>query len=235
MTAPLFYVDSVPGSGHVSIEGSDARHAVGALRLQVGEQVFLSDGMGTVADSTVTAADRRGRLDLAVLATRHEPEPRSLTVFQAIPKGDRADLAVELLTEAGVSRIVPWPSQRTVAKWAGKSDAKRDRWQRVARAAAMQSRRAYLPVVDPPASPTVSGTCLVLHERATASLFRFSPPPGPLTVVVGPEGGLADEEVEVLTGQGAVAVHLGTLIMRTSTAGAAACVWLRGLEQSVES
>jgi 16S rRNA (uracil1498-N3)-methyltransferase len=66
-------------------------------------------------------------------------------------------------------------------------------------------------------------------------LFSFSPPPGPLTVVVGPEGGLADEEVEVLTEQGAVAVNLGTLIMRTSTAGAAACVWLRGLEQSVES
>ena len=235
MTAPLFYVDSVPGSGRVWLEGPDARHAVGALRLQAGEQVLLGDGAGTMADSTVTAADRRGGLELEVLGTRHDPEPRSLTVFQAIPKGDRADLAVELLTETGVSRIVPWSSQRTVANWTGKSEAKRERWQRVARAAAMQSRRAYLPVVEAPGSPTGSGACLVLHEDARQSLFTFSPPPGPLTVVVGPEGGLAPEEVETLTGRGAVALNLGTLIMRTSTAGAAACVWLRGLEQSVES
>ena len=87
MTAPLFYVDSVPGSGRVWLEGPDARHAVGALRLQAGEQVLLGDGAGTMADSTVTAADRRGGLELEVLGTRHDPEPPFVDCVPGDPQG----------------------------------------------------------------------------------------------------------------------------------------------------
>ncbi len=237
MTAPLFYLDSVPRTGTVSIEGSQARHAVSAMRLQVGEVVRVGDGAGTIATCEVVTSDRRAGLTLEVVATVTEPAPRPITVVQAVPKGDRADLAVELLTETGVSRIVPWLSQRTVADWRGKEQAKLDRWRRVAAAAAMQSRRAHIPVVEQSLTgvPEIDSPTLVLHEQAHACLFDEPAPTGPVTVVVGPEGGLTDEEVLTLTQRGATPVNLGTLIMRTSTAGAAACVWLRGFEQRGET
>jgi 16S rRNA (uracil1498-N3)-methyltransferase len=237
MTAPLFYVDSVPGTGTVSIGGAQSRHAVSAMRLQPGEVVLVGDGAGTIAKCAVVTSDRRSGLTLDVVSTATEPAPRQITVVQAIPKGERAELAVELLTETGVSRIVPWMSQRTVADWRGKEQAKVDRWRRVAAAAAMQARRAHRPVVADPRTgvPEIDGTTLVLHEEATACLFDGPVPSSPVSVVVGPEGGLSDDEVVTLTERGATPVNLGTLIMRTSTAGAAACVWLRGFERRGET
>lgn len=237
MTAPLFYLDSVPRTGTVVIEGHQARHAVAAMRLQPGEQVLVGDGAGLLATCIVTGVDRRGSLCADVVSTDVQQPPTSLTVVQAIPKGERADLAVELLTESGATRIVPWASQRTVANWRGKEQAKVERWQRVARAAAMQSRRAHVPAVDTLVlgPPRIDGHAVVLHEQAPECLFDMPALSGPVTVVVGPEGGLAPAEVETLVAEGAVVVNLGSLILRTSTAGAAACVWLRGLEQRTKT
>lgn len=232
MTAPLFYVDEVR-PGRIVITGEDARHAAGAMRLRVAEPVILCDGRGTVGQSVV--AQLRGRDEVAVeVGEIHiHPEPREITVVQAIPKGERADLAVELLTETGASRIVPWTSQRTVADWRGKEQAKVQRWRRVATAAAKQSRRYFLPVIDEPRRgiPEVPGRIIVLHEQARTSLFDVDLATGPLTVVVGPEGGLSDAEVAGWSQRGAVPVRLGDQILRTSTAGSAACVWIRGIEK----
>ncbi len=232
MTAPLFYVDDLPQQGQVAVTGDEARHATAAMRLHAGEPVLVGDGRGGMAECIVASVDRRQGLVAAVRSYRQVPAPRSLMVVQAIPKGERAELAVELLTEAGATALVPWLSQRTVPDWGDKQHAKRQRWQRVARAAAKQSRRAWIPEVleVQQGPPVLQGAGLVLHEDADERLYDLDPPPGPLTVVVGPEGGLSGEEVEALAAVGAVPVRLGPEILRTSTAGAAACLWLRGLE-----
>ena len=149
------------------------------------------------------------------------PNPRSLTVFQAIPKGDRADLAVEPAHRGRVSRIVPWSSQRTVANWTGKSEAKRERWQRWP---VRRRCNRVAPTCRRRGARFAHGVGRLFARGCPAVVVHILAAAGPLTVVVGPEGGLAPEEVETLTGRGAVALNLGTLIMRTSTAGAAACV-----------
>ena len=236
MTAPLFYVDEVSRQGMLSIRGDEAKHASSALRIAAGEQVLVGDGRGTIARCTVQRADR-SQIQMRIDEVDEVPAPRELTVVQAIPKGERGDLAVELLTEAGVTAVVPWQSARTVSDWRGKETAKRQRWQRVARAAAKQSRRAWLPQIHDHAVgvPPVRGAALILHEDATDSLFDIDLPTGPITLVVGPEGGLTEDEVASLLARGAHAVRMGPEIMRTSTAGAAACVWIRGLEMRLGS
>lgn len=230
MTPPLFYAEVVPDAGVVVLSGEPARHA-GALRMHPGEQVIVGDGAGRIGHGIVTDV-RRDHVEVGLESVRVLTAPRELRVVQGLPKGERGDLAVELLTETGATAIVPWAAQRAVADWRGKEQAKRQRWQRVARAAAMQSRRAFLPVVEPLVTgiPPLRGSGLVLHEGADSSLFAIDPPEGPVTVVVGPEGGLAEAEVAALRDQGALVVGLGDRILRTSTAGAAACVWIRGLE-----
>ena len=233
MTAPLFYVENLPDTGTVTLAGEAARHAVSAMRLSPGETVLVGDGHGSLAACTVLSSDRRAGLTAQVGAVEEVPAARRITVVQAIPKGERGDLCVELLTETGVSVIVPWASARAVADWRGKENGKVQRWRRVARAAAKQARRAYIPEVADPVTgiPESGPQCLVLHEDAPDSLFDIELPQGPMSVVVGPEGGLTEQEVTALAAQGAHPVRLGAEILRTSTAGAAACLWIRGLEK----
>ena len=232
MTAPLFYVESVPESGLLTIGGEEGRHAVSVMRVTPGQTVLASDGNGALARCMVVGAERGQGLSVEIQACRQVPAPRRVDVLQAIPKGDRAETAVELMTETGVSRIIPWASARTVADWRGKAEAKTARWQRIAHAAGKQSRRAHLPTIGTLVSgqPAPEGSVLVLHEQADDSLFTFEIPDGELTVVVGPEGGLTEQEVQTLVDHGARLVNLGPTILRTSTAGAAACVWIRGFE-----
>ena len=219
MTLPQHLVESLATTivgDSVTVEGDEAHHAVVVRRLRVGEALQLSDGAGRVATAEV--------VDLA------EPQPR-ITVVQALPKGDRGELAVEVLTEIGVSRIVPWAASRSVAVWKGERAAKSHaKWQATAREAAKQSRRAWHPVVEPLASTDeVAGlvstvdVAVVLHEDATEPLSALAlPPDGDLLVVVGPEGGLTGDEVTLFVRSGAVAVRLGAEVLRTSTAGVAA-------------
>ncbi|KRA29438.1 MULTISPECIES: 16S rRNA (uracil(1498)-N(3))-methyltransferase [unclassified Nocardioides] len=234
MTLPQHLVASLAGvavGDTVTVEGDEAHHAVVVRRLRVGEPLQLSDGVGRVVTGDVSATAKR---EFAVLVREvvelPEPSPR-FTVVQALPKGDRGELAVEVLTEIGVARIVPWAAARSVAVWKGdratKSHAK---WQSTAREAAKQARRAWHPEVDPLASTDDVAALLagvdvavVLHEEATEPLAALAlPHGGDILVVVGPEGGLTDDEVARFVNAGAVAVGLGAEVLRTSTAGVAA-------------
>ena len=160
-------------------------------------------------------------------------------MVQAIPKGDRGEAAVEDLTEVGVDRIVPWTAARCVAVWAGERGARSlARWRSTAREAAKQSRRAWIPEVTEPASTgqvaamiAAASCAIVLDPEAAESLGRTEPPPsGDLLVVVGPEGGITDDEVQAFLAAGAIARGLGPTVLRTSTAGmvAAAVLLSRG-------
>ncbi len=214
----------------VTVEGAEAHHAVAVRRLAVGEPVLLTDGLGTTATCEVTATGKR-RLDVVVRSMSSVPRPEpELVVVQALPKGDRGELAVELLTEIGVARIVPWAAARSVAVWRGDRAAKSlARWRGTAREAAKQARRAWFPEVCALASTVEvvdllagASLALVLHEEAAEPLAAVDVPSGVTVVVVGPEGGLALDELAAFAEAGAHTVRLGAEVLRTSTAGVAA-------------
>jgi 16S rRNA (uracil1498-N3)-methyltransferase len=214
----------------VRLVGEEGRHAARVRRLRVGEPVRLGDGRGALLDCVVAAVLPDG-LELMVGARRHEAAPAvRMVVVQALAKGERAELAVEMMTELGVDELVPWAAAHSVVQWHGARAAKSlERWRRTAREAAKQSRRAWLPVIAPlAATPDViarlePGRALVLHEQAAASLASCAvPDAGDLVLIVGPEGGIAADELAAFTAAGASPVRMGRPVLRTSTAGAAA-------------
>jgi 16S rRNA (uracil1498-N3)-methyltransferase len=219
-----------PGTA-VTLDGDEGRHAVVVKRIRVGEQVALTDGAGTTATVTVTGT---GKADLTatVDAVRTlEPEMPRVVVVQAIPKGDRGELAVEMLTEVGVDVIVPWAAARCVAVWKGERAAKSlAKWRTTAREAAKQARRSWFPEVtemvgldEVVALLTNASVPVVLHEAASGPLADLPVPGrGEIVIVVGPEGGISDEELAAFAQVGAEPVRLGSSVLRTSTAGVAA-------------
>jgi 16S rRNA (uracil1498-N3)-methyltransferase len=229
--APLFLLDELPDVPELLVDGAEGRHAVDVLRLTAGERVRVGDGRGTVADGEVLTAGPDGlRVRVASRAEVPPPDPEFVLV-QALPKGDRGPLAVDLATELGVDRIVPWPAARCVTRWReDRVDKGLARWRAAARAATKQARRARLPeVTDPMSTRQVcalladADLALVLHERARGSLAAVEVPrSGTIAVVVGPEGGLTDGETLAFRAAGADVVRLGAEVLRTSTAGAAA-------------
>jgi 16S rRNA (uracil1498-N3)-methyltransferase len=234
VTLPQHVVPSLTGvtsGGIVTVEGHEAHHAVVVRRLRVGEQVTLADGLGLVATGEVGATTKRS-FDVRVTSVDVVAQPSpSVTVVQALPKGERGELAVEVLTEVGVDRIVPWAAARSVAVWKGERAAKSHaRWQATAREAAKQSRRSWLPTVTPLASTAdlaalvaEADLALVLHEDATLPLGALVvPEAGRIVLVVGPEGGISPDELAVLADAGAHVVRLGAEVLRTSTAGVVA-------------
>jgi 16S rRNA (uracil1498-N3)-methyltransferase len=162
-----------------------------------------------------------------------DPPTPTVTVVQALPKSDRSELAIELATEAGADAFIAWQASRCVARWDGVDRMEKGlrRWRAVARAAARQSRRPYIPSVSGVVSTAElvrrvrdeAAKVLVLHESATVLLaeLRLSQA-NSLMLVVGPEGGIADEEIAALVDAGAEPVRLGPTVLRTSTAAAVA-------------
>jgi 16S rRNA (uracil1498-N3)-methyltransferase len=223
------------------LTGAEGRHAATVRRLAPGERLDLTDGAGTLAECRVTAV-APGTVELAVLSRRTQPAPRPrLVVIQAIPKGDRGELAVETMTEVGVDVIVPWAAQRCVAVWRGeRADKGAARWRSTALAAAKQSRRAWFPEITALASTADvasrvagAGLALLLDSEApdplTAAVTPATAPatsPGgdgdDIVLVVGPEGGIAPDEAELLAKAGATGARLGPTVLRASTAGAVA-------------
>jgi 16S rRNA (uracil1498-N3)-methyltransferase len=240
MTAAFFLVDGfgeepTPGSV-LTVGGPEGRHAVTVRRLGAGEQVLIGDGDGRVVSGTVSGARGKDVLEVTVDSyVVHPPATPRVVVVQALAKGDRGELSVELLTEVGVDEVVPWSASRSVARWAGdKVDRGLAKWRATAREAAKQSRRPFVPVVAPLAATaevaeriraTVAGggTALVLHEAAGLRLASIRlRPDGDVLLVVGPEGGISDQERTAFEEAGALSARLGPSVLRTSTAGTVA-------------
>lgn len=232
MSPPVFLVDELPGGSTTVLAGPEGRHAAVVRRVTVDERIRLCDGAGGAAECVVTAVGD-GTLRLTVLHRTVVPAPTpSVLLAQALLKGDRGELAVEVATEAGVDAIVPWRARRCVARWDDGPRGARAlaRWRSTAREAGKQSRRARLPVVDEPVG--LDGLCrlvgevdlaLVLHESAVDGLTDVAlPTSGRLLIIVGPEGGVEDGELAGLTDSGARVVRLGPDVLRASTAAAVA-------------
>lgn len=231
VSAPLFLVESLPAGTSFTLDGPEGHHAATVQRLRVGEVLLLADGRGGTARAEVTAVGK-GSVDVTLGEQAWAPaaDPR-LVVVQGIAKGDRGELAVQAMTEAGVDEIVPWAASRSVAQWRGDRGFKaRDKWAATAREAAKQARRSWLPVVagEPDCSTKQvaarianAAAAFVLHEEATERLTTVPlPGSGEIVLVVGPEGGISDTELDAFAG--AVPVRLGDAVLRTSTAGVAA-------------
>ena len=233
MSAPLFLVDVLPDGSRFTLDGPEGHHAADVQRLRAGERLVLADGRGGTATAEVTGVGK-GRVDVTVTGRSFAgPADPRLVVVQGIAKGDRGELAVQAMTEVGVDEIVPWAAARSVAQWRGDRGHKaRDKWASTAREAAKQARRPWLPVVsgDPDCSTRevaarLSGAAAayVLHEEATERLTAAPlPAAGEIVLVVGPEGGIGDAEMDAFRAAGATAVRLGDAVLRTSTAGVAA-------------
>lgn len=236
MTLPLFLVAperlaGVRVGAAVVLDGPEGRHAATVRRIGVGESVLLSDGRGTRATARVVATGK-AELELTVTAVEQDPEPAlRLVLVQALAKADRDDQAIESATELGVDEVVPWQAARSIVVWRGERAAKALRkWESVVTAAAKQARRSRVPVVAEPVTQRAlverirgSALALVLHEDATTPLATQSlPDSGDVLVVVGPEGGISPEELAAFEQAGAVAVRLGSTVLRSSSAGPAA-------------
>jgi 16S rRNA (uracil1498-N3)-methyltransferase len=236
MVATLFYVDALPDTGALAVvDGDEGFHAATVRRIRPGERLVLGDGAGGLARCEVERAGRDG-LYARVLGRWCVPPARpAVTVVQALPKSDRSELAIELATEAGADALVAWQAARCVASWEGaRVDKGLRRWRAVARSAARQSRRAHIPPVEGVLSTAAliqrvrdevaSGSVvLALHESATDPLADIHvAQANSVLLVVGPEGGIAPDEIAALSDAGAVGVRLGPQVLRTSTAAAVA-------------
>ena len=218
MSLPYFLTED-PAAGVLT--GAEAKHAH-VKRIAPGEHIMLIDGQGTTAVTRVTSVGA-GRVDGVVEKQQFVPQPTPrVTVVQAVPKGERAELAVDLAVQAGADRIVPWISHRTIARWPANKQAKQvEKWRAQALASAKQARRAWVPEVRDPVTTNQladllrdAELALVLHEDATDSIrdVEFGEE---VWLIVGPEGGIGDDELEVL---GARPVKLGPEVLRTASA-----------------
>jgi 16S rRNA (uracil1498-N3)-methyltransferase len=240
MTAPVFVVEHFDAGqgGRYVLDGAEGRHAVSVKRLRAGEEVILTDGAGRRARCVVLDTEGKDRLIVRMDTVAEEPaESPRITVVQALPKGDRGELAVETMTETGVDAIVPWAASRCITQWKGDRGLKAlAKWRATAREAGKQSRRVRFPEVADAATTKQVAAVLakadfaaVLHESGEEHLATTElPTEGEIVLVIGPEGGVSPEELALFAEAGAKAYVLGRSVLRTSTAGTAAAALLLG-------
>lgn len=232
MVEPLFHKDNLVAEvgSLVELDGPEGKHAVQVRRMRQGEAIQLSDGKGQRVRGTV--AELSGStLKLEVTeALKEELPSRRITLVQALAKGDRDELAIQAATELGVMGIIPWQAARSISRWDGPKIAKgQARWQLIVSEAAKQSLRAYTPEVKRICdTKELAGLIrsfdqvLVLDTSAIATIANSGVPnSGTIALVVGPEGGIEQSELDALEVAGAKLVSLGANVLRTSTAGPA--------------
>ena len=227
----LFFVDDLPrkvGSSY-EFDSDDAQHAIRVLRMSAGEVFMLSDGQGKWSKVKIFAVKKKS-LEVEVVETGiQDPLEISFTVVQALPKGDRLKECIELLTEGGVDKIIPWSAQRSI----GKAEKGVEKLQITAREASKQSRRFFIPQVTDVANTSKvveliaqHDLVLVFHESATNKVSEIVTrkyyESQNVMIIIGPEGGITNEEVELFKSAGAKVALMGRPILRSAHAGLAA-------------
>jgi 16S rRNA (uracil1498-N3)-methyltransferase len=229
----LFFVEDLPTQiGQIyEFDNEDATHAVRVLRMKAGDTFMLSDGNGSWSQVKAFAVKKKS-LEVEVVASGFQENlPTTITVVQALPKSDRAKEAIELLTEAGVDRIVPWQSSRSIGKAS-------DKFSVTAREASKQSRRLRIPEVTDIATTEqiceaikLSDLAVVFHESSTTKLSDAisSHNVAHLLIIIGPEGGITPTELDLFTEAGAKVALMGRPILRSAHAGIAAVAAISAL------
>lgn len=225
----VFTTPEISDAPQIVVDGDEAHHAIKVVRLEVGEKIVLTDGKGNWVEASVSEIGKKS-FSVSVLTRRFkELKSPELIVVQALTKSDRMRETIELLTVAGVDRIIPWKAERSIAQM---KDDSREKWELVAVAASKQSRRLRFPLIETAlttkeVSQRFGSKIVVLHEAAshTLSSIRFLDTE-PVVVVIGPEGGITDAELETL---GGTAVRLGDEVLRSAHAGFAALSAIQAL------
>ena len=254
MSNPVFYagtaqLDGLAPGALFTLDGAEGRHATTVKRLAAGEPVDVCDGAGLRLVCTVSSAEK-GSLTVQVDSVVHEPAPRlSFTLIQALAKGDRDELAIEMATELGIDAVLPWQAERSIVRWKMDKAVKGpEKWRQVVAAAAKQARRSTVPAVGPLVGTagvceqiSAAGLALILHEDALDTVADVAQQwladqdarpgtadatPSTVVMIVGPEGGMSETEVAAFTAAGAKTALLGRHVLRSSTAGPAAVVLL---------
>ncbi len=214
----------------IALEGAEAKHAGTVSRVRPGENLLVGNGRGLLITATVSAVEP-GRVTLFVdglrMLARHSPR---LTLVQALAKGGRDELAIQVATELGVDRIIPWAAGRSISRWEGAKVAKgQERWASIVREASKQAILPWLPELSPLASLSdlvtlcASARVIVLEPEAQLPLSGIATSvDDDVVLVVGPEGGVSEHERERLADAGAIEARLGDTVLRTSSAGPAA-------------
>ena len=222
----LFFVEDLPiRVGQIYVfDNEDANHAVRVLRMAAGETFMLADGTGAWSQVKAFAIKKKS-MEVEVIASGfQEALATTITVVQALPKSDRAREAIELLTEAGVDRIVPWAASRSIGKVS-------DKFSITAREASKQSRRLRIPEVTDIATTEqiceaikLSDLAIVFHENTDVKLSDCvsSHNVAHLLIIIGPEGGITTAELDQFRQAGAKIALLGRPILRSAHAGIAA-------------
>jgi len=236
---PLFFAaigsDSAVGSSFV-LGGSEAKHAVSVRRMTIGEAIAVSDGSGLKIRGRVTKV-KKDSLEISIESINELFAPKlQLVLVQALAKGDRDELAIQACTELGLFGVIPWQADRSVSIWkAEKKQKGQNRWQSIVTEAAKQSLRAFIPRVEKvldsqeliPALLEFDQV-LILDPESDTSITKINPPAdGKVAIVVGPEGGISEQELESFRQAGFSSVRLGSGVLRTSTAGMAAVSYLQ--------
>ena len=215
----MFFLEDIE---RPELTGDNAHHADRVLRMSVGEALLVSDGRGKWAKCSITSITKKN-VELKILDTGVEtPSPVQMSVLQAIPKSDRAKETVELLTASGVSKIYPWQAQRAIGK-------ESEKWEVAAIEASKQSRRFHIPEVSPKLDTDSAiklfeqyDQILICHESASSQISDVVKPATKTLIVIGPEGGITEEELKVFEQAGAKIIKLGRPVLRSAHAGIAA-------------
>lgn len=236
MTAPLFACATEDLSADpILLDGAEGHHAADVVRLRTGDPLRITDGKGLVADCVVMKTSR-GSVLCAVRTLEEVPVPQPrCTVVQALAKGERVERAIEAMTEVGVDAFVPWRARRSVVTWEGaRADRGPEKWRVIAAAAAKQSRRVHFPAVTAVADIDAvvarvksAALAVICHPVDGIAVHQLVPPrTDDLVIVVGPEGGLTDEELQALSAAGGQVGGLGPTVLRSTSAGVVAATLL---------
>ncbi len=239
MVEPLFFAaigsDSAVGTSF-TLGGPEAKHAISVRRMTIGESISVSDGSGVKMRGKVTKV-KKETLEISIESIEELFAPKSqLVLVQALAKGDRDELAIQACTELGLFGVIPWQADRSISIWkAEKKQKGQARWQSIVTEAAKQSLRAFIPRVEQVldsqeliSALEVFDQVLILEPEADKSITEINPPAeGKVAIVVGPEGGISEQELESFRQSGFSSVRLGRGVLRTSTAGMAAVSYLQ--------
>ncbi len=233
---PKFFFDPANiKNGTVLLEGENARHLLKVLRVREGDGLVLCDGNAFDYDATVKSVEKDCLTVYLIKKYENSAEPAvKITLFQGLPKGDKLSYIAEKAVEAGVCEIAPVLMKRSVARSDKKEFAKKlERYQKIAEAAAKQSNRGVIPVfsglhtIQDVQNRAEEFDLLLLpyeceQEHSLKKILKTAPEAKRIAVIIGPEGGFDEEEVQALRESGFCSVSLGTRILRTETAGIAA-------------
>jgi 16S rRNA (uracil1498-N3)-methyltransferase len=225
---PLFFVDNLSGGNSQLLDKDEAHHAIKVLRVKIGEEIMISDGSGNWVSGPIEELGKKTLLIEVSNQGQKKLNKPELVIVQAITKSDRNKEMLELITVAGVDRIIPWQSDRSISKW--QSDSA-DKWELTVKESCKQARRVTMPKLSKSVNSKQLGEelssvpfSIIFHEAASTNFSEVNVPSdiSSIYLIIGPEGGITDEELLMFKGTTSNIVRLGEPVLRSAHAGFAA-------------